>query len=99
MARPGTFQKGNKLGKGRPKLPAEAVHARELARKFTPEAIEGLVKMARAEDTPAAVRRGCWVDLVEIGWGKPAQALDMSHSLGDGMSELLTIIRGEAPKP
>lgn len=88
---------------GRKKLSNEEREARasiaELARQYTHEALQELLRMARDEDTPLNLRVNIWHDLLDRGHGKPAQALDLSHTLGDGMAEIIAMIQREAPKP
>ena len=69
------FKKGQSGNPGgRPKENAEV---RELARKYTKEAIERLVHWMKAEDPRASVVASN--ALLDRGWGKPSQPID-----GDG---------------
>ena len=63
------FQKGNKLGQGRPKIFAEV---QEYARKRTKENIDRMAHLAEyAEDDNVKLRAS--IALHEIAWGKPVQ--------------------------
>jgi hypothetical protein len=69
----GRFQKGptGNAG-GRPKVLAEV---RELAQQHGPEAIEGLIALARDKNAPAAARVAAYNALLDRGYGKPTQEL------------------------
>lgn len=62
---------------GRPKRTPEASDAQTLARKYTKEAIDGLLELARHAEE-ANVRARCWETLLARGWGKEAQAVQVS---------------------
>lgn len=65
------FQKGNKLGRGRPKAYADV---QALVRKRTPETIERLVNLSEQnEDLGVACK--ATIALHEIAWGKPVQQI------------------------
>jgi hypothetical protein len=72
--------------KGRPKVPEEV---RELARAHTVDAIEGLSKVLRAKKTPAMARIVAAEALLNRGWGKPRQELELS---GPGGKPLIPTI-------
>jgi hypothetical protein len=59
-------QSGNPGGKAKGNA-----EIRELARKHAPEAIAGLLALARGAKVPAAVRRAAWVDVLDRGLGRP----------------------------
>lgn len=74
MARPGTFGKGNKLGKGRPKK-AERETVQAMAREHTEEMLQIILKVARSsEDDNARVRAANLI--IERGWGKVPQPVE-----------------------
>jgi hypothetical protein len=51
---------------------------RELARKYTVEAIETLVEIMRDEQSPPAVRVAAANALLDRGHGRPPQAIETS---------------------
>lgn len=62
---------------GRPKLPDDVKHVRELAREYTAEAIAALAGVMTGGSGPAKVAAAN--ALLDRGWGKPSQPVD-----GDG---------------
>lgn len=56
---------------GRPKLPEDVKHVRELARQYTQEAINGLLEALRSGSGPAKVAAAN--ALLDRGWGKAEQ--------------------------
>lgn len=62
---------------GRPKLPEDVKHVRELARNYTQEAVTALVDVMKDGSGPARVAAAN--ALLDRGWGRPAQPVD-----GDG---------------
>lgn len=95
MARPGTFPKGTTGNpNGRPKLTPDALDARALARKYTKEAVDGLLDLARnAEES--GVRARCWESILDRGHGKAPTVL--AGEGGVGPSEIT--IRLASPLP
>lgn len=66
------FAPGNSANPGgRPKLPEDVKHVREIAREYTEDAIGGLVGVLRNGSGPAKVAAAN--ALLDRGWGKPAQ--------------------------
>lgn len=63
-------QSGNPTGR-----PKQVGEVRDLARSFTAEAINGLVKIARSKGAPAAARVAAWNSLLDRGYGKPATTI------------------------
>jgi hypothetical protein len=64
------FQKGQSGNPGgRPKVVAEV---RDLARKYTPDAIETLVEIMRKGDAADAAKVAAANSLLDRGWGKPS---------------------------
>lgn len=53
---------------GRPKVHQSI---RDIARQHGPEAIAGLLELARGGKVPAAVRRQAWSDILDRGFGRP----------------------------
>lgn len=66
---------GKRPGAGRKKGSPNKVQpeVRELARQYTEDAIERLVKLMRADD-PNTSLTAC-KEILDRGWGKPAQAV------------------------
>lgn len=64
-------QSGNPSG-----LPKQGLELRDAARSFTEEALETLVRVLRARPPLAKIKAA--VAILDRGWGKPAQALQLS---------------------
>jgi hypothetical protein len=71
---PGTLPPSN----GRPKA---EVHVRELARKYTEDAIRVLVEIALTGKKESA-RAAAAEALLDRAWGRPSQALEVSGDAG-----------------
>ena len=74
MARPGTFkpgQSGNPSGK-----PKSLQGVIELARTYTPDAINRLATIVSDDEAPPAAQVAASIALLERGWGKPVQPID-----------------------
>lgn len=56
---------------GRPKLPEDVKHVRELARQYTAQAVETLAEVMVSGSGPARVSAANAI--LERGWGKPEQ--------------------------
>ena len=69
-----------------PKTPADI---RSLCRAFTNETVQIIAGIARAVETPPAVRVQAIAMLWDRGWGKPAQA----HTGADGEGDIQITIR------
>jgi hypothetical protein len=72
---------------GRPKLPPEVVHVREMARLYTEKAIIALVEVLDSDS--AAGRVAAANALLDRGWGKAEQVL---KGAGEDGSHVFTII-------
>lgn len=59
---------------GRPKLPEDVKHVRELAREWTADAIESLVKVMRSSKSDSA-KVAAINTLLDRGWGKAEQPI------------------------
>ena len=72
---------------GRPKGEAEV---RALAQAHGPEAIHGLIRIARSPKTQAAVKVSAWRELLDRGYGRAPQSLDVTvrRSLEDVLAEV-----------
>jgi hypothetical protein len=85
--------------------PREIGDVRELARSHTAESVETLATIMRSGKSEVA-RITAATSLLDRGWGRPAQVLDVSHREAADVAELsyeeLTeIVRrgGDAPSP
>ena len=68
------FQPGNSANPGgRPKLPEDVKHVRELARQYTNSAIETLARVMATGSPNAQVSAA--QALIDRGWGKPEQPI------------------------
>ena len=54
-------------------------HVRELAKQYTPEAIETLAEIMNNTDATPAARVAAANALLDRGWGKPDQAVSIEH--------------------
>lgn len=67
---------GERRGGRQPGTPNKVTATlKEYAAPYTTEAIDGLVTLARSENTPAAARVAAWREVLDRGVGKPHQAL------------------------
>jgi hypothetical protein len=89
---PAKWQKGGPSPNpgGRPRQTGDV---RELAKKYTAEAVETLAKIMRSEEAPPAARTAAASALLDRAYGRPAQAVDamvtVQHSLSDQAVEVL----------
>jgi len=85
-----TFKKGQVTNpKGRPK---EVAHVRELARKYTKEAISTLAQICMSGDKDSA-RVAAAIALLDRGYGKAPQKLDVNIFDGVADEDLLAKAR------
>lgn len=70
-------QSGNPGGR-----PKQIVKLSELARSYTTEAVKTLVQIMRNKKTPAAARVTAVSALLDRGYGRPAQSIDLTNSDG-----------------
>lgn len=73
--RPG--QSGNPAGK-----PKTVEHVRDLARQQTADAISTLAEIMRDKKAPHSARVAAATGLLDRGWGRPAQAVEVSGPEG-----------------
>lgn len=69
---------------------------KEYAAPYTTEAIDGLVKLARNEKTPAAARVAAWREVLDRGVGKPHQGLTIDGEAPQAPAAVTFVIR-QAP--
>ena len=69
---------------GRPKLIGEV---RDLARQFTEEAVETLASIMRNPESPTPARVAAAQALLDRGWGRAAQQVEVQRS--GGFAEML----------
>jgi len=80
------FQKGQTGNAGgRPKLPEDVKHVRELARQYTAEAVQALYEVT--VNGSGSARVSAANSILERGWGKPEQPVtgpdggDIQHTV------------------
>jgi hypothetical protein len=84
------FPPGNSANPGgRPKLPEDVKHVRELARQYTTDALDGLVDALRNGSGPAKVAAAN--ALLDRGWGKPTQDLDVNVNANVNVTRRLNV--------
>lgn len=82
MPRGTPFKKGQSGNiTGRPKLPPDIKHVRELARQYTDQAIQALVEVLSSDGASAKVAAANVI--LDRGWGKAEQPI-----VGDGNTPL-----------
>jgi hypothetical protein len=65
---------------------AESIEdVRAIARTHTKDAIGTLVKLMKAQKTPAGVKRQCAMDLLSQGWGRPDARGDGGDNRANGL--------------
>ena len=79
-----------------PKTPADI---RSLCRAFTNETVQIIAGIARAVETPPAVRVQAIGMLWDRGWGKPAQAHTGEDGEGDIRVTIRHIVQGISGEP
>lgn len=71
---------------------------RALARQWTVEALEALVEIMRDTEQPGSVRVSAITYLLDRGWGRPRQAVEVSGADGIGAIRVeLVDARGTDP--
>ena len=89
--------KGKKTG-GRQKGSTNKIAAeiKELAQKHGPAMIEGLLEMARDKEAPHAARVAAHKEVLDRGFGRPAQAITGEGGEGPVQIEsILSIVDGK----
>ena len=87
---------GKRSGAGRPAgaVNQDKLDLAELARTHTIEALTTLVAIMKAEQEPAAARVSAANTILDRGYGKAAQALDLSNKDGTLSRPQTILLRG-----
>ena len=80
--------------RGRPKQPKTVAEVRALAQEKTAAMIEVLGRVALNPKAPFAARVAAASQILDRGWGKPHQSMDINHGAKDGLAALLEEING-----
>jgi hypothetical protein len=83
---------------GRPRNPKNAAEVRELAREKTGAMLEFLTKTALNPKVSIGVRVTCATEILNRGWGKAPQSLDVNHGVQGDLAALLEQIDGRQVK-
>lgn len=88
-------QSGNPSG--RPRVIAEV---RDLARRYCEEAVEGLAGIARDQKAPHSARVAAWTELLNRGYGRAPQSLEVKGSIEAHIIEMVRQLDlVDEPKP
>jgi hypothetical protein len=79
---------------GRPKTPKNIAELRELAREKTGAMLEFLANTALNAKAPIGVRVHAATEILNRGWGRPQQSLDLNHGVQDNLAALLEQLDG-----
>jgi hypothetical protein len=79
---------------GRPRNPRNAAEVRELAREKTGAMLEFLSRTALNPKVSIGVRVTCATEILNRGWGKAPQSLDVNHGVQGDLAALLEEIDG-----
>ena len=80
--------------RGRPKQPKTVAEVRELAREKTGAMIEFLSKTALNAKGPFNTRVAAAIEVLNRGWGRPHQSMNLNHGVQDGLAAFLEQIDG-----
>src|SRR5262245_25419720 len=83
--------------KGRPRCPRNIAELRELCREKTGAAVECLERTMLNPKVNMNVRLGAAQELLNRGWGRTPQSLDVNHGTQDSLAQLLEQISGRYP--
>ena len=86
-------QSGNPTG--RPRNPKNIAELRELAREKTGAMLEFLSKAALNPKVSMTVRVQAATEVLNRGWGRPQQSLDLNHGVQSDLAQLLEEIDGK----
>jgi len=85
------FAPGNNANPGgRPKLPDDVKHVRELAREYTGEAVKTLATVMKTGSPNARVSAAN--SLIDRGWGKPEQSIVGAGDKGEIVHKVELVI-------
>jgi hypothetical protein len=79
---------------GRPKNPSNAAELKELAREKTGAMVEFLTRTALNAKVPINARVAAATEILNRGWGRPHQSMDVNHGIQDGLAAFLEEIDG-----
>jgi hypothetical protein len=79
---------------GRPRAPKNIAEVRELAREKTGAMIEMLTRTALNPKVAINARVAAATEILNRGWGRPHQSMDINHGAKDGLATLLDEING-----
>jgi hypothetical protein len=79
---------------GRPRAPKNIAEVRELAREKTGAMIEFLARTALNPKVSINARVAAASQVLDRGWGRPHQSMDINHGAKDGLATLLDEING-----
>ena len=82
---------------GRPRNPKNIAELRELAREKTGAMLEFLSRTALNPKCNMSVRVAAATEVLNRGWGRPTQTMDLNHGTQDGLAQLLEQISGRYP--
>ena len=74
---------------GRPKTIKSMAELREAAREKTMVALDFLSRTVQNSKAPIGVRLGAATELLNRGWGRPQQSLDVNHGVQDTLAAFL----------
>jgi hypothetical protein len=80
--------------RGRPRTIKSLAELREAAREKTGAMLEFLANTALNPKVPIGVRVGAATEILNRGWGRPQQSLDVNHGVQDNLAALLEQIDG-----
>jgi len=79
---------------GRPRAPKNIAEVRELAREKTGAMIEFLTRTALNPKVAINARVAAATEILNRGWGRPHQSMDLNHGVQDGLAAFLEQIDG-----
>ena len=79
---------------GRPRSPKNIAEVRELAREKTGAMIEMLTRTALSPKVAINARVAAATEILNRGWGRPQQSVDLNHGVQDGLAAFLEQIDG-----
>jgi len=96
--RPKGLPKTGGRRKGTPNKATADIKA--IAQQYGEESILGLIEIARDTDAPHAARVAAYKDILDRGYGKPTQSVDLSSTDGTMSPKSLSdFYAGIPPKP